>query len=124
MTARRLPPHGKQFADARARGLVPRRLGHGHLAVVLNWNERRTGAMPRLVLEGDPASFDLSFLAGLDVLLLHTRRDATRMADAVTALLNAGALHVEVVDHNLREQGAPMERWWTMYEQEELRHAA
>lgn len=122
--ARRLPPYARPIADARARGLIPRRLSGVHLVVVLDWHERRTGAVPRIVLLGDPASFDLRFLAGLDVRLPYTGRDAERVASAVDALLAAGAVSVETVHHDLREAGAPHHKWLTIHQREELRHAA
>jgi hypothetical protein len=124
MNGRRLPPHGKQFADARARGLIPRRLGGVHLAVCLDWKEHRTGAVPRVVMPGDPAAYDLRFLVELDVRLPYTATDADRVAGAVDVLLAAGAASVEAVHHGLREAGEPIEKWLSLFRREVLNHAA
>ncbi len=123
MNARRLPPYARPIADARACGQVPRRLVGVHLAVTLAWNEHRTGAVPRVVMPNNPVSYDLRFVAGLDVLLPYTTADADRVQSAVDALIQAGAASVEVVNHDLRESGAPREAWLSVSEREELRHA-
>jgi hypothetical protein len=70
---RRLPPHGKQFADASARGLTPRRKGLGHLVVLLDWHEP-SGAMPFVVVppDTDLDLVNLSFVAGLHITCSHT----------------------------------------------------
>jgi hypothetical protein len=76
MTARRLPPRGKQFADARARGLIPRKLGLGHLVVLLDWREP-SGAMPYIVI---PPGTDLARGDGLDAAWPVFEREELRHA--------------------------------------------
>ena len=125
MTARRkLPPFAKQLAEARARGLIPRRLGGVHIAITLDWSERRTGGVHRLVLPTDPTGFDLRCLAGLDVRVVHATHDASRVLAAVDAVLAAGATTVETVNHDLIAAGAPRDAWLSTYRQEVMRHAA
>jgi len=124
MINHRLPPFAKRFAEARACGQVPRRLAGVHLAVTLVWDEYRTGAVPRVCLPADPATYDLRFIAGLDVLLSYTARDADRVACAVDALLAADAETVETVHHGLREVGAPMDSWLSVFGREASNHAA
>ncbi len=70
---RRLPPHGKQFADASARGLTPRRKGLGHLVVLLDWHEP-SEPMHFVVVppDTDLDLVNLSFVAGLHITCSHT----------------------------------------------------
>lgn len=125
MTARlKLPPFAKQLAEARDRGLIPRRLGGVHIAITLDWGERRTGGVHRLVMPTDPTGFDLRCLAGLDVRVVHATHDAFRVLAAVDAILAAGAASVETVNHDLIKAGAPRDAWLSLYQREELRHAA
>lgn len=111
MSERRHPPYSKGFSLARAQGLVPRLLTGVHLVVTLSWDECRTGAVPRVVIPDDPAGYYLRFVAGLDVRVVFTARDADRVAGVVDALLAAGAASVETVHHDLREAGAPRDSW-------------
>jgi len=125
MTARRkLPPFAKTLSEARARGLIPRRLGGVHVAIALDWREVRTGGVHRIVLPGNPAGFDLRCLAGLDVRVVHATHDASRVPAVVDAILEAGAITVEAVNFDLIDSGAPRDAWLTVYEREVLRHAA
>lgn len=112
----RLPPYGKPLADARRRGLVPRRLGLGHVVVTLGWHEP-SAAHPRVVLPEEEAveEFDLAFLCGLHVTVIHDDYDAHRVPDAVEALLAAGAAQVDAVNRDTLE--------WPRYEPGS-RHAA
>lgn len=122
---RPLPPYGRQFAGARARGLVPRRLGLGHLVVVLDWQEP-SGAMPCIVIppESDPATYDLGFVAGLHVTINHRDEHAGRVPSVVDALLAAGAVVVDAVNREALARGDGLEAAWPRFELEGLRHAA
>ena len=124
MTTRRLLPYSAAVATGRGRGQVPRLLGGAQLAVVFRWDERRTGAVHRLVMIEDPTAYDLRCLAGLHVRVAYTATDADRVAGAVDALLAAGAASVECVNHDLIAAGAPRDAWLSLYQREELRHAA
>lgn len=121
----RLPPHGKQFAEARARGLIPRKLGLGHLVATLDWNEP-SGAMPHIIIPPgtDPARLNLAFVAGLHIAISHTDRHAARVPAVVDALLVAGAAVVDAVNCEGLARGEGMDSCWPRYEREALRHAA
>ncbi len=124
MNARRLPPYARPIADARARGLTPRRLGGVHLTFTLNWRERRTGGAGRVVLPGDPGAYDLRFVAGLDVRVAFATDDADRVPAAIDALFSAGARLVELVNLTLIDDKAPRERWLSVLTREVMRYAA
>jgi hypothetical protein len=124
MTARRLPPYARPIADARARGLIPRSLGGVHLTFTLDWRERRTGGAGRVVLPDDPGTYDLRFVAGLDVRVSFTEADAHRVPTAIDALFSAGARLVELVNLTLMDDKAPRERWLSVLTREAMRHAA
>lgn len=120
---RPLPPFGKRFAEARARGQVPRRRGLGHLVVVLNWREP-SAAMPCIVFPpgSDPAAFDLGFVAGLHVTLNHGDIHVDRVAAVVAALLAAGADRVDAVNRDALTRGDDLAAAWPRFEG--VRHAA
>lgn len=96
LVRRKLPAYGKALADARRQGLVPQPCGYGHVAVTVDWRTRATAGLPRLVCPPDDAIsvMDFSCLAGLAVLLPFEAADAARAAEAVTAMLEAGAAGV------------------------------
>lgn len=124
---KRLPPYAKVLAEARARGLVPRRLGAGHVCVALHWNQTATSGLPRIVCPPgeDPRSYCWDFLAGLSVYVHHFQADAGRIAPLVAALLDAGVERVEVINRDIMErQDVPVAAWWVVFDREDLRHAA
>lgn len=126
MIRRRLPAFAAELAAARRRGLVPRRLGFGHVAVVLSWSNRATAGLHRIVFPPDvhPAALDLTFLAGLHVLLTHFDDESDRAAAAVDALLTAGAARVDCANLDAIDRGEDLARAWPVYKREALRHAA
>jgi hypothetical protein len=126
MTRRRLPAFAAELAAARRRGLVPRRLGFGHVAVVLNWDNRSTAGLRRIVLPPDVelAALDLGCLAGLHVLLTHTETESARAAAAVDALLAAGVWRIDAANLDAIDRGDDLARAWPVFDQEGLRHAA
>lgn len=93
---RKLPAYGKALADARRQGLVPQQFGYGHVAVTVDWRTKSTAGLPRLVCppDDDISVMDFSCLAGLAVLLPFAADDAARAAEAVAAMLAAGAAGV------------------------------
>ena len=95
------PPFGKQFAQARKQGLVPRRLGLGNLVVTLDWKDK-SGAHPKVVIPPgeDPASYDLSFVRGLFVTVIFNDEQFDRVQPIVDALLDAGADRVDSVNRD------------------------
>lgn len=109
---RPLPPHGRQFADARARGLIPRKLGLGHLVVTLDWHEP-SGAMPRIIIPpgSDPARLNLAFVAGLHITISHADRHAARVPAVVDA-----------VNREALGRGEGLDSAWPRFEREELSH--
>lgn len=122
----RLPPFAKALAEARARGLVPRRFGCGHVAVALDWDQVGSAGLPRVVCPPDqgPEAFDWRFLAGLVVHVQHGPEDASRIPDLVDALLAAGVARVEAVDREALARGEPLEKCWPVFEQEGLSYGA
>ncbi len=123
---RRLPAYAAELAAARRRGLVPRRLGFGHVAVVLAWENRGTAGLHRTVFPPDTplAEFDLTCFAGLNVLLTHREAESARAAEAVERLLAAGAHWVETVNLDALDRGVELMQAWVRFEQGALRHAA
>ena len=110
----------------RRRGEVPRRLGCGHVGLVLNWNNHATAGLHRLVLPPDAEldAIDLSCLAGLHVLLTHTESESARAAATVDALLAAGVRRVDAANLDAIDRGDDLARAWPVFEQEGLRRAA
>lgn len=125
MRASRLPPFGKQFADARARGLVPKMRGLGHLVVVLDWDDP-CASIPRIVIPpgADPAQFTLTFVAGLHVTINYADRHAARVLDVVDALLAAGAARVDAVNREALARSADLDAAWPSFAGRGVRHAA
>jgi|GEM_PF-4405904 len=125
-TRRRLPAFAAELAAARRRGLVPRRLGCGHVAVVLNWNNRATAGLHRIVFPPDVEldALDLGCMAGLHVLLTHTETESARAAAAVDALLAAGASRVDAANLDAIDRGDDLARAWPVFEQDGLQRAA
>lgn len=123
---RRLPAFAAELAAARRRGLVPRRLGFGHVALVLSWNNRATAGLHRIVLPPDVEldALYLGCLAGLHVLLSHTETESARAAAAVNALLAAGVSRIDAVNLDAIERGADLASAWPIFEQECRRRAA
>ena len=117
MTRRRLPAFAAELAAARRRGLVPRRLGFGHVAVVLNWDNRATAGLYLIVFPPDvhPAALDLTFLAGLHILLTHFDSESDRAAAAVDALLTAGADRVDAANLDAIDRGEGLAVAWPVY---------
>ncbi len=124
MSTLRHPPYARRFADARAKGFVPRRLGLGHLVAVLDWREP-SGGMPRFVFppDTDPAAFDLGFVAGLHITVNHSDKQAGRVAAVVDALLAAGAAVVEAVSREALARGDGLDAAWPRFEREGEHHA-
>jgi len=122
----KLPPFSKRLAEARARGLVPRRFGYGHVCVALHWSQTASAGLPRIVCPPDeePASFRWDFLAGLTVHVQYWPEEAHRIPALVDALLAAGVARVETVDRDGFERGEPLAKCWPRFELEGLRHAA
>jgi hypothetical protein len=123
---RRLPAYAAELVAARRRGLVPRRLGFGHVCVVLDWENHATAGLHRLVLppKTDLQDLDLGCLAGLDVLLTHREVEAYRAAGAVNAILAAGARRVDAVDLDAVDRGEDLLKTWPVFDQVGARHAA
>ncbi len=84
--ARRLPPFGRELAEARRRGLVPK-LPLGWFVVALGWDLAK--GQPRIVLPSDKPvdGYDLAALAGLDLIIAYCRHDAHRVQAVADALL-------------------------------------
>lgn len=112
---RRLPPYARALADARRRGLVPVCQGLGHLAIVLSWDEPGPASLLRVVIPDDPAGFDLRFVAGLAVVVVHTDREADRVAAVVDALLAAGAARVEAINRESLARGDGIDAAWPRF---------
>ncbi len=121
----RLPPHGKQFADARAKGMTPRPKGLGHLVVLLDWREP-CAAMPYIVIPpgSDMDLINLSFVAGLHITVSHTDEQSSRVLAVVDALLAAGAARVDAANRDALARGESLDAAWPTFEKEVLRHAA
>ena len=115
---RRLPAYAAALADARRQGMIPRRLGFGHVAVVLDWNNRATGALHRIVFPPDRPliELDLACFVGMAVLMTHHETDSARAAEAVELLLLAGAQRVEVVNLDALDRGVDLMRAWVCFE--------
>mgnify|MGYP000950580429 CR=1 FL=1 len=88
----RLPAFGRALRDAFKAGLSPCKLGGG-VVVVSSWDDARGAAPARVVCPPDePAeSFDFSFLAGLDVLVLVPLADELHGEALAAAIRDAGA---------------------------------
>lgn len=123
---KRLPAFAAELAAARRRGLVPRRLGYGHVGLVLNWNNHATAGLHRLVLPPDVEldAVDLGCLAGLHVLLSHTESESARAAATVGALLAAGVHRVDAANLDAIDRGDDLAHAWPVFEQEGLRRVA
>ena len=123
--SRRLPAYAAELAAARRRGLVPRHLGYGHVCVVLNWDNRSTAGLYRVVIQPDvqPAALDLTFLAGLHVLLTHFDSESDRAAADVDSLLTAGAARVDAANLDAIDRGEDLACAWPVFKREVLRHA-
>ncbi|MBM3272831.1 hypothetical protein FJY94_06235 [Candidatus Kaiserbacteria bacterium] len=126
MTRRRLPAFAAELAAARHRGLVPRHLGFGYVAVVLNWDNHATAGLHRIVLPPNVelATLDLGCLAGLHVLLTHTETESARAAAAVDALLAAGVWRIDAANLDAIDRGDDLAHAWPVFNQEGIRHAA
>jgi hypothetical protein len=125
MTARRLPPHGKQFSDARANGMTPRPKGLGHLVVLLDWREP-TAKMPFIVIPPgtDLDYVNLAFTAGLHVTISYTDEQSNRVQAVIDALLTAGAERVDAANRDALARGESLDSAWPVIKRETLRHAA
>ena len=123
---KRLLAYAAVVAAGRRRGQVPRRLGHGHVGLVLNWNNHATAGLHRLVLPPDAAlaDIDLSCLAGLHVLLTHAESESARAAAAVGALLAAGVRRVDAANLDAIDRGDDLASAWPVFEQEGQRRGA
>lgn len=95
---RRLPPFGRELAEARRSGMVPDCSGnplHAFL-VCYGWGVHRRFAdeavFPRIVLPLDNPAwwYDLTPLAGLDLLLAYEPRHAYRIYEAVDEIVACG----------------------------------
>ena len=117
---KRPPAYAKELADARRRGLRPREFGLGHVAVVLDWDNRASGGLHRLVFprDVDVRELDLSCLAGLRVLLTYREVDAERAAVAVDAILGAGAECVNAGNLDAFEREEPYSKVLVLFERE------
>ncbi|MCP5191021.1 MAG: hypothetical protein H6988_11610 [Pseudomonadales bacterium] len=122
----RLPPYAKPLAEARAKGLMPRRMGMGQVCVVLSWDSHATAGLHRVVLPPDlaPENVDFGWLAGLAVLLTHTDGEASRVPAVLDAILANSAARVDVINLDQVRRGAPLLDAWARFEPEALRHAA
>lgn len=116
--AGRIPPYAKPLAQARRQGLRPRRLGLGHVAVVLDWDNHATGGLFRLVFprDVDIGALDLSCLTGLQVLLTYREADAERAAAAVDAILGAGAECVNAGNLDALDREEPFDQVLVLFE--------
>lgn len=123
---RRLPAFAAELAAARRRGLVPRRLGFGHVAVVLSWNNKATAGLHRIVFPPDvePDALDLDCLAGLHVLLTHTESESARAASSVNALLAAGVTRIDAANLDAIKRGDDLSSAWPIFEQGSSQRAA
>jgi hypothetical protein len=123
---RRLPAYAADLAKARRRGMAPRRLGFGHVAVVLGWQNRASAGLHRIVFPPDAplAELDLACFAGLNVFMTHTEAESARAAEAVERLLAADARWVEAVNLDALDRGMDLMQAWVRFEQGALRHGA
>ena len=84
-----LPPYGRSIVAMIESGQRPS-CPAGTIVVALDWDI--APGWPRIVIPGDPKEFNLTFAAGLDLLVLappgHPR---AHVEDVVRALLAAGA---------------------------------
>lgn len=90
-----LPPHARELADARARGLTLKR---GYVALAFGWRRPTNGYGVTVPADRDPAVFDWSWARGLDVLLWRRGEPVERVRAVVTALRLAAPRRVIVVD--------------------------
>lgn len=88
----RLPAFGCALRDAINAGLRPHKLGGGVL-VASGWDDAKAAAPARVVCPSpEPAeSFDFSFLAGLEVLVLVPQSDELYGEALAAAIRDAGA---------------------------------
>ena len=88
----KLPPYAKELAQARRQGMVPAVMS-GWFVVALGWGVHKRipdqDRFPRVVLPMDVAvqDYDLRPLAGLDLLLVYDRADASRVQEVAYCLL-------------------------------------
>lgn len=94
---RRLPPFARELVEARRAGMVPECDNPlGVFLVCYGWGMHRrfadAEAFPRIVLPLDNPAwyYDLTALAGLDVLLAYEPRHAYRVGEAVDELVCVG----------------------------------
>lgn len=83
---KRLPPYARPIVDMLRRRLRPVAFG-GAIVVALAWD--LGAAWPRIVLppDVDPHDFDLAFLRGLDLLVIHRPgHSAAHLAATLTAI--------------------------------------
>ena len=94
----RLPAFGRALRDGINAGLRPHKLGGG-VVVVSRWDDAQGAAPARVVCPPDEpaASFDFSFLAGLDVLVLVPLADELHGEALAAAIRDAGAALVVLV---------------------------
>lgn len=80
--SKRFPAYGKQLMELRLAGLVPH-----NVYCVFDWNLAR--AFPRVVIPDDIATdnLELRYLAGLDVTLAYSDKDASRAMELSQAIL-------------------------------------
>jgi len=79
---KRFPAYGKQLMEQRLAGLVP-----CNVYCVFDWNLAR--AFSRVVIPDDLATdnLELRYLAGLDVTLAYSDKDASRVIELAQAIL-------------------------------------
>ena len=90
-----LPPHARELAEARERGLT---LRHGYVAVSFGWRRPVNGYGVTLPDDRDPGAFDWSWARGLDVLLWRRGDPVQRVLAAVSAIRAASPRRIVVVD--------------------------
>jgi hypothetical protein len=83
MSAKRMPPYGKQLMEMRLAGKMPM----GIVMVTFGWELAQ--AYTRVVIPDDihPDQLNFYYLAGLAVQIVYHRRDARRVNDVTEAIL-------------------------------------
>jgi len=92
--------------------MVPKHLGLGHIIITLEWHPRylrssttyrNHAGWPYVVMppEENPADFDWSFCAGLDICVIHTDSHSTDLIQELAKeLFNADIANLKVMNIN------------------------
>ncbi len=104
---KRLPAYARPLADARRRGLVPKRHSLGHIVVTFEWRPDCAPDFPVVVVppEYDPDALDWHFVAGLEIFVMHRTVDRLKVERLVKALHNAKATAIKSFDMDMATAG-------------------